>query len=312
MGGALLVASPGGHLDELYELAPRLLDGDGERLWVTAATPHTTCVLAGERTVWVPPVGSRQLGRALVSMPRAVALLRRYRPRLVVSTGAALAAPYLVAARALGVETHYIESATRLDGPSLTGRIVARVPGTRLHHQSFRRPAPRWHHVGSVFDAFLPGPSVDRPVRRAVLILGTERHPLHRALSMVRQAFAPEVEVLVQTGHTPVRIPPAAYRQWIPYDELVGEVERADLVITHAGVGSVLSVLRAGKHPVVIPRRADLGEHVDDHQSELADMLSARGLVTLAPADGNLTPVLAQAARRSTVRAPGPRGRRRS
>lgn len=301
MGRTLLVASPGGHVDELYDFVPRLAEVGPDRVWVTARTPQTRSILDHEVTEWVPPVASREWGRALATLPRAIALVQRHRPDLMVSTGAALATPFLVAARMLGVETHYIESATRMDGPSLTGRIMKRLPGTRLHHQGFREPAPGWTHVGSVFDAYLPGRSADRPIRRVVATLGTERYPFVRALAMIREAIPATAELLFQTGHTPVDDRDASYRQWVPYDELTRAVAQADVYISHAGVGSVLSGLRAGKHPLVIPRRADLGEHVDDHQLELARILHERGLVTVAPREGDLGALLEETARRSTA-----------
>ena len=48
----------------------------------------------------------------------------------------------------------------------------------------------------------------------------------------------------------------------------------ADKVVTHAGVGSILCADREGHVPLVVPRRHDLGEHVDDHQLELARALA--------------------------------------
>jgi UDP-N-acetylglucosamine transferase subunit ALG13 len=38
----------------------------------------------------------------------------------------------------------------------------------------------------------------------------------------------------------------------------------ADLVVTHAGVASIVDAVRAGHRPIVVPRRQHLGEHVDD------------------------------------------------
>ena len=53
------------------------------------------------------------------------------------------------------------------------------------------------------------------------------------------------------------------------------------MVVTHAGVGSILTCLLNGKRPVVVPRLAGLGEHVDDHQLELARRLRDIDVVTL-------------------------------
>ena len=301
MSGALLVASPGGHIDELFEFASRIADIGEDRSWITAATPQTQGLLADQEVHWVPPVASRQFGRALMSSARAVDLVRRLRPDIVISTGAALAVPYLTVARAHRVETHYIESATRLEGPSLSGRLIGRLPGVGLHHQGFRTPVRGWEPVGSVFDAYAPGPLTEREVRRAVLILGTERYPFPRALDLVVQSCRPGIEVLLQTGHTPTFSMSNRCRQWVPGDELMTAVRQADVVITHAGVGSVLSALRAGKHPVVIPRLAALGEHVDDHQLELASLLQERGLASVAAPGDDLSMLLERAVRRTAV-----------
>lgn len=302
MSSVFLIASPGGHIDELYDLTPRLVDHATRRLWITPRTPQTAQLLTTEPTEWVPPIASRQGGRALAQFPLAMQLLRRHRPSLVISTGAALAVPYLVASRTLGVPTHYIESATRLDGPSVTGRMMEGLRGVRLHHQGFRTPRQGWSHLGSVFDAYRPGPSVARRLRRAVVVVGTERYPFSRALAGVAQALPGSVEVLYQTGHTPPPDSSAAYQQWLPLDELLRSLEQADVVVTHAGVGTVLTALRLGKHPVVIPRLSELGEHVDDHQVQLARMLEAKGLATVAGRDSDLRPLLTDAAQRSIVR----------
>ena len=58
------------------------------------------------------------------TVPAAWRHLRRRRPDLVVSTGSGIALAFLPLARLLRIETHYIESATRAQGPSLTARLV--------------------------------------------------------------------------------------------------------------------------------------------------------------------------------------------
>jgi hypothetical protein len=57
-----------------------------------------------------------------------------------------------------------------------------------------------------------------------------------------------------------------------------------DVGVCHAGVGSALSALLVGKVPVLVPRRQKFGEHVDDHQVELAALLGDAGLAVVAEA----------------------------
>src|SRR5699024_11189304 len=122
--------------------------------WITARTSQTTTLLADETVEWVPYVGSRQLRRAITSVPAALHILKAHRPGLVVSTGAALALPYLLAARSLRIPVTYLESATRLVGPSLTGRVLQRIPGVDLNHQAkeWVGSNTRWKPYGSIFD----------------------------------------------------------------------------------------------------------------------------------------------------------------
>jgi UDP-N-acetylglucosamine:LPS N-acetylglucosamine transferase len=53
----------------------------------------------------------------------AVRELRRRRPDVVVSTGAAVAFPFFLAARMMGIPTVYVEVYDRVDSPTLTGRL---------------------------------------------------------------------------------------------------------------------------------------------------------------------------------------------
>jgi UDP-N-acetylglucosamine transferase subunit ALG13 len=104
--------------------------------------------------------------------------------------------------------------------------------------------------------------------------------PFDRLLSAVDAARFDE-ELVVQHGVSSVRPADARCVDFLPFGELVELVRSARVVITHAGVGSVLTTLTIGKRPVVVPRLAQAGDAVDDHQLEFARRLAARGLVTL-------------------------------
>lgn len=276
----MLVATPGGHILELAELAKRL--PDRPVVWVTARNAQTESLLAGQQVAYVPPVRSRELGRALASWPKALDLVRRHRPSMVISTGAALAVPYLLAARTMRVPVHYIESATRRHGTSVTARLISGVPGVRLYHQGLLNPGRRWTHVGSAVDAYqaVTAPQRhSRPVRRVLVTLGGERFPFPRLVDLVATQLPADAEVVWQLGSTPRRGElPGRVHDWLSFEQMRQEVERADVVITHAGVGSVLTALDCGRLPVVLARRKQLGEHVDDHQAEWLSVVVEHGL----------------------------------
>ena len=71
----------------------------------------------------------------------------------------------------------------------------------------------------------------------------------------------------------------------IPERDLISAIAEADVLVAHAGVGTALAALEVGKCPVLVPRRVSHGEHVDDHQIQIAKELSARGLALSVDAD---------------------------
>jgi UDP-N-acetylglucosamine--N-acetylmuramyl-(pentapeptide) pyrophosphoryl-undecaprenol N-acetylglucosamine transferase len=283
-GRTLLVASTGGHLEQLWRLRGRLRPTLGEVEWATFDEAQSRSLLAGQVVHHVPYIPPRGYGEVARVMPEARRILRAGRFDRVVSTGSGIALAFLPVARALGVATHYIESAARADGPSLTGRIVSRVPGTRTYSQYPRWADERWQYRGSLFDGY--DVVEDRPVtaaRRVVVTLGTMKtYGFRRALDAVcrvlPEVLTPDAEVLWQVGVTDASGLPVDARVDVPAAELHAAIAGADLVVAHAGIGSCLTALDAGRCPVVLPRRHAHGEHVDDHQELIAHELDRRGL----------------------------------
>src|SRR4051812_26204583 len=130
--GVLLVCSSGGHLLQLRTL--RDAWSGLPHSWAVEDTPDTRSMLVGEPVTFVAPVRARDLLGALRNTLHAWRLLRRLRPQVVVTTGAAIAVPFAWLARALGLRVVYIESITRIERPSLSCRLVAPV-ATRVYVQ---------------------------------------------------------------------------------------------------------------------------------------------------------------------------------
>ena len=281
----LLVASTGGHLAELHDLVPRL--GVGDRRWVTFDSPQSRSLLAGEDVVHVPPATTRDLAGAVQDLIVARQMFRRERYERVISTGASIAMAFFLPALAARVACTYIESATRTAGPSLTGRLTACIPRVRRFTQYPSWAGAGWRYGGSIFDSYVAAPRLDPPpVRKVVVTLGThERFTFPRLLDRLVRILPPELEVLWQVGATRIdRMPPDARGQ-VPVGELLAAMREADVVISHAGVGSALAAMRAGHRTVYVPRRRAHGEHVDDHQVGMAGELDRRHLVVAREAD---------------------------
>lgn len=283
----LFVASTGGHLEELKRLRPALADADAEVHWITFDSVSSRSSLAGEPHVhYVPLVGPRGYRDLLRAFLPALRVLLRVRPRRVYSTGAAIALAVLPFAWLVGGRATYIESATRTDAPSVTGRLLSLLPWLRLRTQYRAWAGRRWKFGGSVFDQWhavaLPGPQ--KPIKRVLVTLGTQQDfPFVSLVQRMQEITPPGVEVLWQLGGGfPDTARPNGARDTVSMEQMSEWVRSADAIVAHAGVGSALTLLAAGHTPVLIPRRAAWGEHVDDHQKLLADELTGRGLAVVS------------------------------
>ncbi len=303
----LAVASGGGHFKQLLRLVPRL-PRVSRVTWVTQDTGLAEDLLRAvgrghEPLHHVPYTAPRDLVNLTRDAAEVRRLLRREPHDLALSTGAGIAATVLPTARMMGLRAVFVESATRVEGPSLSGRILQRLPGVELcsQHPDGRGFGPRWRSVGSVHDEFTPGPTTDvGALRRVVVTLGTIRpYGFRRLVERLLTVLPDTTEVLWQTGATDVADLPIDGRASVPAPELEAAMQAADVVIAHAGTGTALTAFELGRCPVLVPRRARYDEHVDDHQVPTAVSLAARGLALHAEVEEITEQLLRTAAGRS-------------
>jgi UDP-N-acetylglucosamine--N-acetylmuramyl-(pentapeptide) pyrophosphoryl-undecaprenol N-acetylglucosamine transferase len=286
----LFIATTGGHLTQLDSLAGRI-PPNGASVWVTHANEQSRSMLADRDVEFVPYVGVRNVPDVLRCIPYAHQLMERRKLTRAVSTGSGIALGYLPYLASRGVECHYIESATRVSAPSLTGRVLQWVPGVRTYTQYPGWADRWWGYAGSVFDGYEPVglPRVPQGVVRVVVTVGAAtEYPFRRLFEHVVPLLAPQgalaqatgcgVEVLWQTGDTPVGDLAIQATPALPAAELAAALRQADIVISHAGTGSALAALNAGRYPILAIRDSAHGEQIDDHQHQLATELDRRGL----------------------------------
>lgn len=299
----LLVASTGGHLKQLHRLYRRLGGIEGPFRWATFDTPQSRSLLVGEDVDFVHFVGGRDPGNVLRNVPLADRILRRHSIDTIVSTGSAMALPFFALGRARGLDCHYIESAARSVGPSKTAAMISRIPGVYLYAQYPAWANHKWHYRGAVFDSFV---AADEPVegasavRKVVVSLGTFKdYGFERLVARLIRILPGDTDVLWQTGDTDTSAFGIEGHHAIPERDLIDAIRDADVLVAHAGVGTALAALEVGKCPILVPRRVAYGEHVDDHQTQIAEELAGRGLAISADADQlTLDHLLAAATRR--------------
>jgi UDP-N-acetylglucosamine:LPS N-acetylglucosamine transferase len=128
----MIVCSSGGHLLQMLEL--REAWSPFERVWVTFDKSDARSLLRGERVLHAHGPTNRNIPNLLRNVRLARRLVREERPAAILTTGAGVAVPFAWLARMHGIPTVYVESLTRIEALSLSGRLIAPV-ATRLYAQ---------------------------------------------------------------------------------------------------------------------------------------------------------------------------------
>lgn len=97
-----------------------------------------------------------------------------------------------------------------------------------------------------------------------------------------------ERRVLAQVGNSRAATRAIDTRRWMGTREFEDAMRNAELVITHAGMGTILNALRLEVPLLIMPRQARLGEHRDDHQQSTARRLEELGVVPVAWSESEL------------------------
>jgi beta-1,4-N-acetylglucosaminyltransferase len=113
-------------------------------------------------------------------------------------------------------------------------------------------------------------------------------------------AAHPGEEIWVQHGKA--ELPPIlSGAPFVQRDVMLERLRAADVVVTHAGCGSLFDAMSLGQTPVVVPRLERFGEHVNDHQLELLDALSAEGRILAVRDIAELPRAIDEARRRPST-----------
>ena len=109
--------------------------------------------------------------------------------------------------------------------------------------------------------------------------VGTHEQPFDRLIShidhLVETGKITE-EVVIQSGFSTYEPQHCRWSKLLPHKEVRELVENARVIITHGGPASFMMPLQMGKIPVVVPRKADYGEHVNNHQVSFCEAVAQR------------------------------------
>ena len=107
------------------------------------------------------------------------------------------------------------------------------------------------------------------------VICGTQKFPFSRLIHALNR--------LIEEGIYQLNKVKPLFKIYtlLPVEEFEQYMKEAEVVISHAGVNSIISCMKLHKPLLITPRRASFGEHVDNHQVEIASLMADKFEVTV-------------------------------
>lgn len=114
--------------------------------------------------------------------------------------------------------------------------------------------------------------------------LGTQKFQFNRLLQMVDQLIGEgkiDEPVFAQVGNSDYEPKNYKYASFLDKSEFEEKIRNCDVLITHSGVATIIAGLKNSKKVIVVPRLSKYGEHVDNHQVQIAQSFSKQNYVMM-------------------------------
>lgn len=145
-----LVGSSGGHLMHLYQLKP--FYEEKEHFFVTFDKEDARSLLKGERFYPCYYPTNRNIKNLIKNLFLAFKIIKKERPNLIISTGAASAVPFFYVGKLYGARCIYIEVFDRIDRATLTGRLVYPITDVFIvQWEEMKKVYKKAINLGSIF-----------------------------------------------------------------------------------------------------------------------------------------------------------------
>lgn len=145
-----LVGSSGGHLNHLYMLKNYWKDKN--RFWVTFDKLDSRSILKNEKKYFCHYPTNRNFKNLIKNTFLAFKILKKERPTLIISSGAAVAVPFFYLGKLFKAKTIYIEVYDRIDKSTLTGKLVYPVTDLFIvQWEDMKKVYPKAINLGSIF-----------------------------------------------------------------------------------------------------------------------------------------------------------------
>lgn len=290
----MAVASIGGHWVQLLRIA-RPLEEYFEMVYVST---HQKCatMVEGQPFFKTEDFSRTDVWKHVLSFFKTIRLVWQEEPDTIMTTGAAPGLVFLFVGWILRRKTIWIDSIANAEHLSLSGRLASKI-ASRTYTQWEDLANGNIIYAGNILGKAMVSDtspnkketevttpeSTDKESASGIFVTIGTQLPFDRLIRIVDEV-APElnedvVAQVSQCGFVPKNIKAVDF---IAPDEFNKIFDKASLIVSHAGMGSILSALQKNKPIIIFPRIAALGEHRNEHQLATARKFKEQGSVYVA------------------------------
>lgn len=273
-----LVCSHGGHLTEMIYLAEAFEGYD--IFFVTYDCPRTQALRY--RKYLFRNFGEKKI-EMIKNIPKILKILLKERPKIIVSNGAELAIPFFYFAKLFKMKTIFIECYTRIDEPTVTGRVVYPVSDLFLvlWPDMLAKYGKKANYWGGLFEVGGFRSSIQNEKEDMIfVIVGTHYQGFERLVKKMDEVSGKVSEkVVIQIGNTQYVPKNAEYFRFKADDEDIKALIKNARIVVCQGAMAIMDSLMLGTPVIAVPRLKKFGEHINDHQLIFARKLEELELV---------------------------------
>ncbi|NJE12861.1 PssD/Cps14F family polysaccharide biosynthesis glycosyltransferase [Thermococcus sp. LS2] len=287
-----LVCSHGGHLTEMLYLMDAFRGHDV--FFITYNHPRTKAL--PYRKYLFPNFGENPF-RVISHLPEIIRVIAREKPDVMVSNGAEIAIPFFYLGKILGIKTIFIECYTRVNEPTITGKLVYPISDYFfvLWPEMLQRYGKKAKYVGGLFKKIKKKVNLKEKKNQIFVITGTHYLGFERLVKAIDEiAGNIPYDVIIQLGHTPYKPKNAKYFAFLDEDEKIRELIRTSKVVITQGAMSLIEALNLGSLVIAFPRLKRFKEHINDHQLVFSKKLEKDDLVKVATDKKEIKRLLAE------------------
>ncbi|MCM3116048.1 beta(1,3)galactosyltransferase EpsH [Neobacillus sp. MER 74] len=113
--------------------------------------------------------------------------------------------------------------------------------------------------------------------------LGSQKFQFNRLLIKLDELVGDGIireDVFSQIGYSDYKPQHFKYKEFLDRNEFVTKMDECNVAITHGGTGAIIGAMKKGKKVIAVPRLAQFGEHVDDHQTQILKQFDGMGMIS--------------------------------